>query len=246
MKLPQRPPRTPSTLPESVHQQLNLYTLAATAAGASLLALAQPSEAKVIYTKTYKLIGTNGFYGLDLNHDSIIDFIIQESGAPFSWSGNNALAVKEAYGNGVMGSNKLASALGHGAPIGPKQHFLATSSALGEVMAASGCSADGGCSSDGKWRNVTNRYLGLKFKIVGKTHYGWARLNVQIQAGHDIVAILTGYAYETIPRKEIKAGQTKETESFESDSSTQPSFRQRTLGHLALGTLRVSPGGSHD
>ena len=60
----------------------------------------------------------------------------------------------------------------------------------------------------GNWLNVTNRYLGFSFKINGKTHYGWARMNVQIK-GLRIVGTLTGYAYETIPNKSIMAGRTQ-------------------------------------
>jgi len=48
-----------------------MYALAASAAGVSLLALAQSSEAKVAYTKVHQVIGTNGIYSLDLNHDGI-------------------------------------------------------------------------------------------------------------------------------------------------------------------------------
>jgi hypothetical protein len=55
-------------------------------------------------------------------------------------------------------------------------------------------------SVNGQWVNVANRYLGLKFLIKGKIHYGWARLSVKVQ-GHAITATLTGYAYETIPNK---------------------------------------------
>jgi hypothetical protein len=38
------------TLSDSVHHQLNMYALAASAAGVSVLALAQPAECKIIYT----------------------------------------------------------------------------------------------------------------------------------------------------------------------------------------------------
>jgi hypothetical protein len=34
-----------------LHQQLHIYALAASAAGVSMLALARPSEAEIIYTK---------------------------------------------------------------------------------------------------------------------------------------------------------------------------------------------------
>jgi len=246
------PPVPPSKLSESIHRHLNLYALAATAAGVSLLALAEPSEAKIIYTKAHQVIGTNGFYGLDLNHDGIIDFLIQERGYPFSSSGSNGLGAKEAFGNGVRGNNFLASALSKGAPIGPHQNFINTTNSFGEVMFQAGCSADGGCSTIGQWNGVSNRYLGLKFQLAGKIHYGWARLNVAVQAGHNIVATLTGYAYETVGNKTIRAGQTSgdtgdtltdpaSAESGISNSSAptvvpRSRFQQSSsLGRLALG-----------
>ena len=40
--------KTASNLSESVHKQLNMYAIAAGAAGVGLLALAQPSEAKIV------------------------------------------------------------------------------------------------------------------------------------------------------------------------------------------------------
>jgi hypothetical protein len=63
-----------------------------------MLALAQPSEAKIVYTETHQVIGTNGIYSLDFNHDGIIDFLILESGyATFNGTAaNNTLLAKEA------------------------------------------------------------------------------------------------------------------------------------------------------
>ena len=65
----------------------------------------------------------------------------------------------------------------------------------------------------GPWNNARRRYLGLRFKIKGKTHYGWARLNESCiqdgKRGAAAKALLTGYAYETIPNKPIVAGKTK-------------------------------------
>jgi hypothetical protein len=83
----------------------------------------------------------------------------------------------------------------------------------------------------GSWVNVNKRYLGLELKIGSKIHYGWARLNVKIQ-GSSIVATLTGYAYETVPGKPIKAGQTKDDD----DAAVQPA----SLGHLAQGASAIS------
>ena len=49
-----QPPKTPSKLSDSVHHQLSLYALAASAAGVGVLALAQPADAKIVYTPAHK------------------------------------------------------------------------------------------------------------------------------------------------------------------------------------------------
>jgi hypothetical protein len=225
-----------------------VYALAASAAGVSLLALVQPAEARIVYTRTHEVIGTNGVYNLDLNHDGTIDFLLQETGIPppgSQWS--NALRTKEAFGNAVQGGNFLASALKKGAPIGPHQAFLSGSRSYGEFMVGAGCS-ELGCSTNGPWLNVKNRYLGLKFRIDGIIHYGWARLSVDVQAPL-ITATLTGYAYETIPGKGIRAGQSlsaatagpgpRGREGVElADATTNTKLHEAqpgSLGWLALG-----------
>lgn len=91
--------------------------------------------------------------------------------------------------------------------------------------------------SIGPWNDVKNRYLGFKFQIKGKSHYGWARLNVTGSGLGTIVATMTGYAYETIPNKAIVAGKTNDTETDEStEEGTEGSVDPfATLGGLALG-----------
>jgi hypothetical protein len=230
-----RPPRPPARLPEPTDRRLNMYTLAATAAGVSLLALAKPSEARIVYTKTHQVIGTNGIYNLDLNHDGTIDFLILETGYP-TFNGtraSNTLLAKEALGNAVEGrignnSRHFAAALKGGARIGSGEHFI-RGGVNGETMVATWVSDLGGGPS-GQWLNVTSRYLGLKFKVDGKTHYGWARLTVQLPGNFLIKATLTGYAYETVPGKSIQAGQT----AGKANDATA------TLGRLALGAGSVA------
>jgi len=246
---------TPVRLPASLDQQLNWYALAASAAGVSLLALASPLEAKIVYTKTYQVIGSNGIYGLDLNHDGTMDFIIRDR-VSFAYTGL-FLSAREAFGNAVEGSNAEAAALIKGAPIGPGQHFIvAASSYAGERMAVATCTVEGGCRTSGPWVNVTDRYLGLKFQISGKTHYGWARLKVA--AGNSqVTAKLTGYAYETISNKTIRAGQTSgnadasQSEPESAGSGRVPAVsatpvsagvQAASLARLALGAQSASLG----
>jgi hypothetical protein len=69
-------PRKTANLSESVHHQLSMYAIAAGAAGAGLLAWAQPAEARIIYTPTHRSIKNHDVFHLDLNHDRIDDFLI--------------------------------------------------------------------------------------------------------------------------------------------------------------------------
>jgi hypothetical protein len=81
----------------------------------------------------------------------------------------------------------------------------------------------------------------LRFQIKGKTHYGWARLNVSVHK-LSIVATLTGYAYETIPNKSIIAGRTKGPDDMEQPDAalTTPTPEPATLGALAMGARGLS------
>jgi hypothetical protein len=111
-----------------------------------------------------------------------------------------------------------------------------------------------GADRGGRWANIRGRYLGLKFRIKSKIHYGWARLNVAV--GHSrITATLTGYAYEAIANKPIIAGQTagqtagQIKEPDEIDNSPEqpnpaalsvPTPESATLGALAMGAPGLS------
>ena len=123
----------PSRLSQALHAQLNMYAVAATAAGVG--AMAQPAEAKVVYTPVHQLIGANGVLNLDLNQDGIVDFLIQQWNYG-NWASNNQLLADPAVGNGVMGKQNQALALPSGASIGPGQAFIAGGS-NGEVMLSS-------------------------------------------------------------------------------------------------------------
>jgi hypothetical protein len=234
-----QPAFSDSVFSESARAQLNMYALAASAAGVGLLALAAPAQAEVVYTPVNQVIGYNGVYGLDLNHDGTVDFLIQQWNYG-NWASNNQLLADPAVGNGVEGIRRAAAVLQSGQPIGPSQNFIAGDQ-NGEVMLSVTHTTTGGPSHlHGSWANLSNRYLGLKFQISGQTHYGWARVNVQ-RKGFHFLATLTGYAYETIPNTAIKAGQTSGLANASagqgpSNSNALPDTRPfKSLGELALG-----------
>jgi hypothetical protein len=56
----------PSKLSDSLHHQLNMYALAASAAGVGMLTLVQAAEAKIVYTPAHHVIDENQKYALAL------------------------------------------------------------------------------------------------------------------------------------------------------------------------------------
>jgi len=238
-------------LSDAVHQQLNAYALAASAAGVTLLALSQPSDAKIVYTPVHKIIGKNTSYQLDLNRDGITDFTIKNSHCSYNQSDRtscqvdswNLLSAAPAGSNALEaagGPLRLALDLRRGARIPNHRKFIGTATLLSQCKGFCNASHSGTSRIYGLWRNVANRYLGLKFKIKGKTHYGWARLSVEAsKRPYEITAVLTGYAYETIPGKPIIAGATRgPDDAVQAASINMPV--PVTLGALAMGAPGLS------
>jgi hypothetical protein len=204
-----------------------MYALAAGAAGAGVLALAPPAQGKIVYTK--KEFPIYGFYvPLSLTNSGTVDFVFRGSGFATTGFVSSNVGVEADYAhpsNGIRQDTKVAgaAALRAGVQVGPKAPFgqellmgLVGSSTFQKKRSYAGPWENGG-------KGVKNRYLGLKFHINGRTHYGWARANFPSPAG----AVVTGYAYETIPNKPIIAGKTKGPDVI----TMQPA----TLGSLALG-----------
>jgi hypothetical protein len=231
-------PRKTANLSESIHQQLNMYAIAAAAAGVGV-ALAQPSEAKVVYTPAHKYLPIHRPFYLDLNHDRINDFKFVLDW--FTTSGASIvelLAYPSRQGNGIWAqqsapSLSCASALPRGTRIGPKSPFGTRFLFMfqGSARSATYCP----WNTSGK----KQAYLGLKFSAMGKIHFGWARF-VTHSRPHP-TAELTGYAYETIPGKPIIAGATKGPDGPEPSASlNMPTSEPATLGALAMGAPGLS------
>jgi len=205
--------RTPTGLPDSVQHRLNMYALAASAAGVSALALAQPAEAKIVYTRAHIVLPgqSNSWCYLDLNHDGVMDFKFSH-GYFYSTELDEfgtlvSMAPYKRNGNGVMGVNGSASALRAGVKVGPSGRFYRfgrMAFGVGHIQTQSRTHFSGAWANSGN--GLDNRYVGLQFAIKGKAHYGWARVSV---SAFRFTATLTGYAYETIPNKAIITGKTK-------------------------------------
>jgi len=219
--------RRAAHLSDSVHQRLNMYALAASTAGVGILALAQLAHAKIVYTPANIPIPVNaGLIGLDLNNDGINDF-------EFSNVYKGFTAIQTVRGarrrnriwwvRSQNPDNHCAAALQSGSTIGSQSPFEPSPSPLRMAWASGGTY---GCP----WYYVLGEaYLGLKFRIKGTLHFGWAR--VQMSGMGEKTENITGYAYETIRRKPIIAGKTAGK-----DVATRP---PATLGHLARGAFAI-------
>jgi hypothetical protein len=219
-----------SEVSSSLEKRLNLYSLAASTAGLSVLTLAQPAEAKIVYTPANTNITQNGgLISFDLNHDGIPDFGLSNIYTHTSFQAAGFLKVVQAQSanevwNVTSKGFLCAAALPENVQVGPKGHFQKDPTA-GLTMAFSNFEG----TYFGPWRKVKLAYLGLKFVINGKTHFGWARVKGNVTS-FPYTATLTGYAYETIPNKPIITGKTRGP-----DVQVQPA----SLGHLAAGASAV-------
>ena len=265
-----------SNLDDSVNQHLDAYATAAVAAqktdscglhigpchhspprwpylvGAlGMFALAEPSEAKIVYTPASQRI-TDGSFSFDLNHERDTKIFLWQHCSGHYGVHKCLFDAGPVRGNGVeqgTGGNGWAAALKAGAEIGPTAQF---NQASGVLMAMTGGVGTHHFPPGGYWFYNQTRYLGVAFQIKGKTHYGWMRFKQSSEHG----ATLTGYAYETIPGKAIKAGQTKGPDELTGGSKAEgpddpgpgaslsapvPQAPQpASLGMLALGARGVS------
>jgi hypothetical protein len=234
-------PRDPNQISESLQHQLSLYALAASAAGVGMLALSPTAQAKIVYTPTHVVLPF-GVTNVDFNHDGITDLAFSKSHEHLtSFYGTNLGVFYIPLTPWVVdrpGENGVGD-LRPGFVIGGNDTF----SSKGDRMAAGFFLSDK-ATYIGEWahhgKGVKNRYVGVKFMIKGKVHYGWARLSVSFP-NHSLRAVLTGYAYETIPNKAIVAGQTEDESQTRAASPAKTRTPQpASLGALAMGSRGLS------
>ena len=229
----------PRNLPSSLNQQLHTYALAASAAGVAVLALTPAANAEIVYTAT-NVHFSLGTANIDFNHDGVNDArIIAYSYAYHNRFGTVSLGMP--VGNGFVGHPVAVSALSSGAVIGPTAHFAGGDAG---ILARNRSFVYGYFrkGSEGNWRNVNNRYLGVKFQIGGQTHYGWVRMSINVISTYGAYDLnITGFAYETVANQSIVAGQTKGAHATGAQLAVpQPDVAVdsgRTLGMLAAGAL---------
>jgi hypothetical protein len=227
-----------------------MYALAASAAGVSLLALASPAEAKIVYTKTHRLLPGGKEIFLDLNHDGTNDFGLLVTYSQFARMYRFSLELDAGKNSFLLGTVTkdavCAAALPRGVKVGPKARLHSGKGVMYDYYRVSNTFVEHSCA----WNWGKTAYLGLKFSIKGKTHFGWAR----VQSMERGSSILLGYAYETVPNRPIITGKTKGPSEVSPDATTAVNrpAKPATLGVLATGApglsiwrRKDSPSGTH-
>ncbi len=162
--------RTPASLSDSVQRQLNMYALAAGAAGVSLLALANPAEAKIVY-KYVNLRAVN--YQLSPLGEVVAPFGIYEA---FSAVSTYVYWARESFNPATLGARFMrggtsswnVAALTKGAQIDSKAHWGGTRG----LMATYGPYGGGTFKHHrGGFQFGRPAFVGFKFETNGKTHY---------------------------------------------------------------------------
>jgi hypothetical protein len=227
-------------------KSLKVYASAA-AAGVGLLTFAQSAEAKVVFTPKHATLLPGQVLNLDLNADGVNDFAIGDHrvalGTFPSYGSLLAAAAGQPFSNRILfgsliGSSAFAKVLPPNVTLSSQQRFVNYPLRMAYCLGRSNVATH----REGRWAGATDRYLALEFYISGQPHFGWARFTVRLEAGLgcSFEAMLSGYAYETVPNKPIVTGQTMDVAEVGSDPSASSTKRLVGLGTLALGAPGLS------
>jgi len=191
-----------------LEKQLTAYSIAAGA----VLAAASAANAAIIYT--------------DVNPDAVLN----TDGATFDIDFGTGSQLKIQYRDGTLGKlvdvvakTGNASWLGYTSTYnGTATWFYASALNYGSGVKSTGGNPNtnwshiiavtsyGNMASRyndyyfGAFVGTTDKYLGVKFRIGGNTHYGW--IQVQVPTTNVNQAIITGYAYNDTIEGDIGAG----------------------------------------
>ena len=158
------------------------------------------TNGQIIYSGPIDLGGAD--YIIDLNNDTINDFKIIYIGS------QNVLRFQDYSSNQVLGSivgpYQYPFALDNNTIINSSQNTWMNDSF--QILNWNSCAFP-----NNNWCNVTDKYLGLRFKVLNgpgpgddQTFYGWARINVPLDPSGWIIK---DFAYNSTPDAPINAGQ---------------------------------------
>lgn len=237
----------PSLLDEVLERRMLLYVLAA---GATLAGASGAAQSRVVFTPSNVVLST-GSLQIDLNNDGTTDFILDYGGGPQNVAGRSRRRPPGCssggfglYASGATASdgivdgngNTFVEALRNGTKIGNHDYFK-NSGLMAVITDTTFCRS----IAEGYFANTTQRFLGVRFQIDGRTHYGWIGFR-SVTASVFITATLYGWAYETQPNTPIYAGLAAAIGKLEKQpavrSAEPTSLELLAAGHVAVADWR--------
>jgi hypothetical protein len=241
-------PRIRANLSEVLEHRLKSYSIAAAAAGVSLLALAQPADAEVVVTPKNLTVAAGAPVYIEMTGEGRADLEIVANSSRFY----EALIIAPLPGGeAAIHLSPLniydVSRLVPGAIVGPQIQFDSTGNdaVLAGFYSYTVCGSDT-CASGiyflGVWpANGSSAYLGLKFGIAGHVHYGWIRLAVT--SLHPVAAKITAYGYETEPDTPIVVPPVPSDDADPNTVQEDHSLGEASVGGPSLGMLALGSNG---
>lgn len=186
----------------STNQKLTAYS----AMAAAIMAHGYDVNAEVVYTDFEDVtLEVGDAYDLDLDGDGVLDFdfaVSSVTGPYGTWSFGTAFGMFPGGGgsnNQVIGYTgtyyNYGSNLNAGDEIGPDGPWVSDA-----VLASNFYD-----NTFGDFPGAGEGYIGVQFEISGNLHYGWIRLEADI---NDLFITLMDMAYENVAETPIDAGAT--------------------------------------
>ncbi len=180
---------------------------------AALTAVVADANAEVIYTDIEDMtIEVGDQFDVDVDGDGTFDFRFSagyassSGGSIWSFGSGFGFVSSASVGNssnqfcGSVGSYyNYGSALEEGALIGPDGAWLNYPSLSNSAVLASNFYG----TPFGNFPGAGEMYLGFQFTVKGNLHYGWMRVEADIDP---VYMTIFDYAYEAIPDQPIEAG----------------------------------------
>jgi hypothetical protein len=247
--------RVKTDVSDSLNKRLSAYALAAGAAGISLLSASTAAEARVIHEQINFPLYGNQTYDFNPAHQSGTPFFFVGTFLFFSsltfW--NRAFFQPNSAGaSAVLSAGGLPAELAGGSVIGPRDNW-GKGASYGMLFTYG--PYGGGTQSHHRGNFGKPGFVGFRFTVSGKQHYGWVRLRFSIHLGpsgtKQTTTEIVDCAFETTPGKSIRAGQTKESPDQVSNltpyqgntphsrAASLVSRRPASLGMLAVGASGI-------
>lgn len=234
---------------ESLSRRLSSYVLAASATGVAMLSASIPAEARIINEQINFPLYGNQTYDFNPAREGVTPFFFVGT---FLWHSsltfwNRAFFQPNSAGaSAVVSAGGLPAELGSGALIGPSQNW-GKGASYGMLFTYG--PYGGGTRNDHRGNFGKSGFVGFRFSFSGKQYYGWVRLKFSVHVGPDgtkeTTTQIVNCAFESIPGKAIRAGQTKDTNEAMSNLQQTDYARETRAGALrgSLGALALGAQG---